>query len=130
MARMSAAEGSANVIRFEGRQVTAGFTCRDLMDLQNWDDGGCRLEVDPCADWTGQFAMIYQGEEPWASWAISREGGRILVWDCVTLADIGRFDGMRQALAAVPGGRPQVPVAAAPAEVIQFSTLLARRSAA
>lgn len=117
----------SNVIRFEGRQVPAGFTCRDLMDLQRWDGEG-RLEVDPVADRTGQYAMIYRGEEPWASWAITREGGRILVWDCVSLADIGRFNSMREALAAVPGSSGRH-LPAPGATVIPFSALLARRSA-
>ena len=118
-----------NVIRFEGRQVAAGFTCRDLVELQDWDTGGRRIEVDPCADRMGQYAMIYRGQEPWASWAITREGGRVLVWDCISLADVGRFDCMRDALDAVPGQAPQPERPAFCAEVIPFSALRARRSA-
>ncbi|MBV8915376.1 MAG: hypothetical protein JOZ05_20345 [Acetobacteraceae bacterium] len=130
MTAMLAAEGSANVIRFQGRQETVGFTSRDLMDLQSWESDGCRLEVQPVADRVGQLAMIYQGEAPWASWALSREGSRILLWDCVSLADLGRFDCIRHALAAVPGGTPAQVEEPQSAEVIPFSRLLARRSAA
>jgi hypothetical protein len=128
---MNAIMHASNVIRFEGRQATVGFTCRDLMEIQEWDGGDRRIEVDPSVDSNGQFAMIYEGEAPWASWAISRQGSRILVWDCVTLADVGWFGGMRQALAAVPGGptAPE-PTAKPQAEVIPFRPFLARRSAA
>jgi hypothetical protein len=49
------------------------------------------------------FAQLYEGSAAWASWAIARQDGLLLVWDCVTLADIGRFGRMADALAALSG---------------------------
>src|SRR3954452_24073009 len=99
-----AAEGSAKVIQFRGGQAEGiGFTPVDLLSLRLWDKGDRRLELDPPGGASGgQFAMIFDADQPWASWAIGRENGKLLVWDCVSLADLGRFDTMRQALAALP----------------------------
>ena len=131
MSAFLAARGSAEVIKFTGRQVRAGFTCRDLMELTEWDGAGRRIEVDPHTTELGQFALIYEGAQPWASWAISREGAQILLWDCITLVDIGRFACIGEALAAVPGGTAE-PASKKPegAAVIPFRAPLARRPAA
>ncbi len=96
---------SAQVITFRAPETPAGFTSRDLLELHCWDKGGRRLEIDEYAECgeAGQFAMIYNGGEPWATWAISREDGLVLLWDCISLADIGRFATVREALARIPG---------------------------
>ena len=127
-----AMQGASNVIHFARKRQQALFTCRDLLELNEWDSRGRRVEVDRCEDLSGlgQFAMIYGHDEPWASWAVSREGARILLWDCITLADVGRFETMRETLAAVPGPWA-APAAVAPeAEVIPFPASTGRRSAA
>jgi hypothetical protein len=118
-----------NVIRLPVRAAVPGFTSRDLMDLQHWHCAGRRLEIDKLVEGIGQYAMIYRDDEPWASWAIAREAGRILVWDCISLADLGRFDCMQDALAAVPGANraAKQPVSA---QIIPFSAVRAQFSAA
>ena len=65
------------------------------------------------------FALIYRGEEPWAAWAVGRDGDRLLVWNCVTHVDIGRFDTMTEALAAL-GERPCAAPKLAETNVIPF----------
>lgn len=92
----------AVVIPFHRVQAAPGLTGRDRLDLHHWAASGHRVEV------TDKFAMIYRGDEPWAAWAIGRDGGLLLVWDCVTLADIGRFATMPEALAALREGRCKV----------------------
>ncbi|GAC1342625.1 MAG: hypothetical protein NVSMB18_16970 [Acetobacteraceae bacterium] len=106
---------SAKVIQFRGAQVTAGFTCRDLMEFARWPGRGRRVEVDEGAkcDSLGQFAMIHEGSDPWASWAISREGGQVRLWDCISLADLGVFTSVAAALAALPGNEYAVQVPSA-----------------
>ncbi len=94
--------GPAQVIRFQPRPAP-GFTSPDLIELSNWGGPGQRVEIDQAGEPLGQFAMLFRGGAPWASWAISREGAMILAWDCVSLADIGRFETMRAALQALPG---------------------------
>jgi hypothetical protein len=132
MRAIGVAGRSGNVIRLEPKRQQALFSCRDLMDLSEWDGAGRRVDVDrrEDLDGLGQFAMVFEGEQPWASWAIGREGGRILLWDCVTLADVGRFDTMRDTLAAIPGPGARRAAPSAGADVIPFAALQARRSAA
>lgn len=132
MSVAAATKRAGNVVRFESKRQQALFTWRDLLDLNAWDSSGRRVEVDRSEDLDGlgQFALVFRGNEPWATWAISREGARVLLWDCITLADIGRFDCMRQALAAIPNASAEAVPRAASAEVIPFAALLARRSAA
>ena len=132
MTQTKAPGALGTVIQFVGKQEVAGFSVRDLLEFQQWDSGGRRFEVDPCVDRSGlgQFAMIYHGDDPWASWALSRDGASVLVWDCVTLADLGRFANVRDALAALPGGKPKPQAIRRPAEVISFSAFQARRPAA
>jgi hypothetical protein len=128
MHQICAAQG-AKVIQFRGRQVEARFTARDLLEFEHWRAGERRLEVDGSEnDGLGQFAIVYDGEQPWASWAITRENGKVLVWDCVRLSDLGRFECMHQALAALPG-QSRDPAPAIAAQVISFRDALARRAA-
>ena len=58
----------------------------------------------------GCFAMVYRAGASWASWGVARQGRSGLLWDCVTLADIGRFPSMIDALAALPIDEMPVPV--------------------
>jgi len=128
MKQILAAEG-AKVIQFRGRQVEARFTRRDLLDFELWRSGECRVEVDRTEnDGVAQFAMVYEGENSWASWAISREDRKVLVWDCISLADVGRFDCMHHALAALPGQEAD-PAPTMPAQIISFRDAVARRLA-
>ena len=128
MKQILAAEG-AKVIQFRGRQVQASFTRRDLLDFELWHSDECRLDVDRTDnDGIGQFALVFEGAKAWASWAISRDNGKVLVWDCVTMADLGRFDCMQQALAALPGQAAD-PAPMMAAQIISFRDAVARRLA-
>lgn len=78
----------------------AGFTLRDRKDLEDWSNADRYASF--CASDTGPFAMLYQAGKPYASWGVVRQGRSVELWDCVTLADIGKFSSMIDALAAVP----------------------------
>lgn len=78
----------------------AAFTARDRSDLDEWMAAGRRVSM--CACEFGVFAMLYRGGASWAAWGVVRQGRTVLVWDCVTLADVGRFPSMFDALAALP----------------------------
>ena len=80
-------------------QQTA-FTLRDRADLDDWSSADIRISI--CSSDTGPFAMLYRAGQSWASWGVVRQGRSVLLWDCITLADIGRFPSMIDALAAVP----------------------------
>ena len=87
----------------DGRRSTmprAEFTARDRSDLDEWMAADRRVSI--CACEFGAFAMLYRGRAPWAAWGVVRQDRMVLVWDCVTLADIGRFPSMFDALAALP----------------------------
>lgn len=77
---------------------TVEFTRRDVADLEGWSTEGCRAVA--CTSETGQFAMLYKGDHAWASWGVVRKPRGVLLWNCVTLRDIGVFPTMADALAA------------------------------
>ena len=79
------------VIAFSIRQPAAGFSRLDRDELESWASSGRRVEYEDAWDAANQFALIYRGGEPWSSWAVTRESTEILVWDCVTHHDLGRF---------------------------------------
>lgn len=95
------AAGCGQVIWLEPRMSAQGFTARDRSELDRWSTADRRVviwESDPAP-----FAMLYDGAFPWASWAVSRQNGALLAWDCISFDDIGRFDSMVEALAAIGG---------------------------
>ncbi|MDT7952347.1 MAG: hypothetical protein RQ966_12665 [Acetobacteraceae bacterium] len=113
--------GSPGLKNWSKRQFD-GFTPRDRDDLAKWSVGD-RLVSISGSD-MGTFAMLYEGKRPWASWGVVRQGRSVLLWDCVTHADIGLFASMIDALAAVP-------IAERPAPVVNVLSFVARgRSAA
>ena len=97
-----------------------GFTLRDREDLEEWSSIHHRVSI--CTSDMGSFAMVYEAGRPWASWGVVRQGRSVLLWECVTLADIGSFPSMIDALAAVPVDEFPSPVA----NVIQFAVARAR----
>ncbi len=96
------------------------FTLRDREDLEDWSSVDHLVSI--CASDLGPFAMVYEAGRPWASWGVVRQGRSVLLWDCVTLADIGRFPNMFDALAAIPVDEFPTPVA----NVIQFAAARVR----
>ncbi len=93
--------GGGQIIWLGRRLEAPGFTARDRAELVRWasdPDREVAWENDPT-----EFAMLYQGSVSWALWAVARQDGRLVVWDCVTFADIGHFDCMVDALAALCG---------------------------
>lgn len=93
----------AQVVNLCHYRAGIGFTSRDLAELESWETKDRSATL--CHGETGPFAMLYDGAL-WASFAVVRQGGELLVWDCVTFADIGRFASMRDALAALTRNRP------------------------
>ena len=101
---VASAVGRGEIAWFVRRCDEPGFTARDRLELDRWMSGGCRtvvLDDDP-----SDYAMLYEGVTPWARWAVSRQDGRLVMWDCVTFADIGRFSSMVDALATISGSVP------------------------
>ena len=105
------------------RHSQIGFTGRDRADLDEWSSSAHRVSM--CSSEMGMFAMVYEAGRPWASWGVVRQGRVVLLWDCVTLADIGRFSSMFDALAAVPVDEPLAPVE----NIIHFATARGRTAA-
>ena len=99
------------IVYLAPREAAAGFTPRDRLELERWAGQGRRSII--YQDEHVPFAMLYKGPEPWASWAVMRQGAELVLWNCVTFADVGRFRTMHDALAALPGtlGAPWVPLA-------------------
>ncbi|RZM34314.1 MAG: hypothetical protein EOP67_17740 [Sphingomonas sp.] len=92
---------SANTLDGRGPAARlAEFTARDRSDLEQWMTAGRRVSM--CACEFGAFAMLYRDDAAWATWGVVRQERTVLVWDCVTLADIGRFPSMFDALTALP----------------------------
>ena len=99
---------SADIIPFATRVGHDRFTAADRMELLRWearDQGGARLAIykrrhdDPPE--VGEFASIYPPEGRWAAWGAVRQGRAIKVWRAGDGRDIGRFETMGEALAAV-----------------------------
>ena len=100
---------SANIIPFAPRAEAANhFTTADKVELLSWnasEQGGVRLAIyhrrhdDPPE--VGEFASIYPPNGNWAAWGAVRQGRAISVWRAKDGRDIGRFETMGEALAAV-----------------------------
>ncbi len=90
------------------RNQPTSFTRRDREDLDDWSSKDHRVSI--CSSDMGSFAMVYRAGASWASWGVVRQGRSVLLWDCVTLADIGRFPSMIDALTALPTDVSPVPV--------------------
>ena len=93
--------------RHAARGSLPGLTFRDRADLEAWAMRGRRAVL--VASETGMFAMLHQDGQAWASWGVVRQSCRVLVWDCVTLVDIGRYLTMADALAAIDGDSEMTP---------------------
>lgn len=102
------------------RHTQASFTRRDREDLEEWSSSDHRVSI--CTSEMGMFAMVYEAGRTWASWGVVRQGRVVLLWDCVTLADIGRFSNMIDALTAIPVDESPAPVA----NIIHFAAARAR----
>ena len=106
---------TAQVILFRAPAPAPGFNGRDRMELANWRRPGCRLEVEDCTygehGERSSYALLYKGDKPWASWGLTREGGRVLAWNCITHADLGHFASVTEALDAIPGHGRKAPAA-------------------
>lgn len=91
----------AEVIWLPQRSVAPGFTARDRAELDRWASADRRLVF--CDGDGAPFAMLHDGATPWASWAVARQDGAVLVWNCVSLEDLGHFASMADALSTVLG---------------------------
>ncbi len=99
---------SAAIIPFVPRVGNDRFTAADRLDVLSWEarnQGGVRLAIykrrhdDPPE--VGEFASFYPPDARWAAWGAVRQGRAIRVWRSMDGRDIGRFDTMGEALAAV-----------------------------
>lgn len=115
---------AANVVRLAVRPAPGGFSPFDMNELRRWERGERRVTL--CEADTGRFAMLHDVSQVWASWAVIRQGHELLLWDCVSFADVGRFATMADALAAIPeeSGMPEFMPAP---NVIRFEPFLQRR---
>lgn len=116
----SSAARRGEIVRLQLRLPAPGFTARDRSELARWADAGRRTVLFGDEDGT-TFAMLYDGSRPWASWAMARQDGELLVWNCVTFADLGRFGCMLDALAALCGTAGTDTIETGP-NVIAFAT--------
>ena len=92
------------------------FSLRDRDDLDAWASHGRRAVL--VSSEMGMFAMLHEGGQTWASWGIVRQSRGLLVWNCITLADVDRFATMADALAAIDGETEPTLVA----NVVSFRT--------
>ena len=96
---------SAEIINLSDRLNR--FSTADRLALMEWQALGetfrltihKRLPDDPPE--IGEFASIYRGSGHWASWGVARHGRTLRVWRATDGHDLGRFESMREALAAV-----------------------------
>ena len=77
------------------------FTLRDRAELGAWSGVGRRAVIISCD--IGAFAMLYELGRSWASWGIVRQPRGILLWNCVSHADVDRFDTVADALETIEG---------------------------
>lgn len=54
----------------------------------------------------GDFLAIYRTDEKWAAWGVARNGASLRVWRCGSGADLGVFDNIEAALAAILAASP------------------------
>ncbi len=87
------------------------LTMRDRLSVAHWNatllPGVYRLVIHPRLPGDppelGDMALVYRSADPWAAWGFTRQGERILAWNCVNGLDAGCFAEMDEALAAVLG---------------------------
>ena len=103
---------SAIVVAFAPRaERRLPLTMRDRLSVAHWNatllPGFYRLVIHPRLPGDppelGDMALVYRPSDPWAAWGFTRQGERILAWNCVNGADAGCFAEMDEALAAVLG---------------------------
>jgi hypothetical protein len=49
------------------------------------------------------LVLVYGADSPWARWGLARRGNTVTLWQCSDGADLGVFDTMSDALAALAG---------------------------
>ncbi len=101
---------SGIVVAFTARaEHRLHLTMRDRLSVAHWNAalplGSYRLVIHPHLPGDppelGDMALVYRPADPWAAWGFTRQGERILAWNCVTGIDAGRFAEMDEALTTV-----------------------------
>lgn len=90
------------VSAWRDRARLAGFERMVIHDR----DAGDALEV-------GNFLSVHRCGQAWSRWGFARAGRTIRAWCCLSGADIGQFDTLAEALAAVLEGSAAKPAAPA-----------------
>jgi hypothetical protein len=101
---------SAPIIPFPTRAATRNeLTIQDKIDVCLWERALdspelCRVvihdQVDTDCDEVG-LILAYGPDSPWARWGLARRGNHILLWQCSRGLELGLFQTMRSALAAL-----------------------------
>ena len=81
--------------------VPPSFTIRDRRELDMWSGVGRRAVIISCE--IGNFAMLYDHGNSWASWGVVRQPRGILLWNCVSHADVDRFESVFDAIGTIDG---------------------------
>jgi len=85
------------VTTWQDRARLVGF---DRMVIHDRDPGDA-TEV-------GNFLSVYRSGQAWSRWGFARHGHVVRAWCCLTLADVGEFSCMAEALEDVLEGMAQV----------------------
>jgi len=88
-----------------------GFNSRDLIALTCWmqrtDQHGYRRVLIEGGNGEGGpeeggYVLIYAPHCDWASWGIARSNDELVIWNCGSGVDLGRFSAMLNALESLP----------------------------
>ncbi|MBV9538844.1 MAG: hypothetical protein JOY70_07935 [Acidisphaera sp.] len=110
MAETQCDEGSrrsAEIIPFPARPRGRRLSRFDRAEASEWAarigrDRPIRIAIceEPDPE-IGDFVLVYDGGRDWASWGVSRDGGRFSAWQAAGPGVIGRFASMTEALEAI-----------------------------
>jgi hypothetical protein len=102
---------SAQILPFTLRPPRGNrLTVTDRIQAAQWEashayPAGARLEIHDRrwddAPEVGDYIGIYRADDRWAVWGVARNGATITVWHGPSGADLGSFNTMAAALAAV-----------------------------
>jgi hypothetical protein len=101
---------SASIVPYPTCAAVSGLlSFRDKVDVCRWEVAHSlprisrvvifdRVETDAG---TVDFVLVYGADSPWARWGLARRGGAVTLWRCSDGDDLGVFETMAEALAAL-----------------------------
>jgi hypothetical protein len=101
---------SASIIPYPTRAVLSNrLSLRDKVHVCRWETE-CSLpqiarvviydHVEMGSD-PVDFVLVYGADSPWARWGLARRGREVTLWQCSNGFDLGTFETMAEALAAL-----------------------------